>query len=180
MIKLPLWIKEYKFPITVIILLLIFFLIKDYFPTRHIDRTEFWPNGVISHKIKQKSDGSIIETFWYDTGIKHIQKVTSPDRKHVWMSQWYRSDQIESVVEFKDNKKHGTWMLWNKSGVLESKDEFFEGKLHGLSVSYHDIGTKLSEINYKNGKKHGVFRLYDYQGNLLKEELYDNGNVIKY
>ncbi len=85
--------------------------------------------------------------------------------------------QIESEVNYRDNKYHGKTTKY-KFGRPTSIKEYKNNELDGTSIDYYSDGVIQKEINFKGGKQHGVMKWYNEEGQVTMEYEYKNGEKV--
>ena len=91
------------------------------------------------------------------------------------VKEYYKSEQLETEWNYKNNKLEDISKQYYKSGALMAEKNFRDGKREGMSKRYYESGTLLSERNFKDGKLEGIEKQYYESGALFSVSNYKDG-----
>ncbi|MBC8213243.1 MAG: hypothetical protein ISR90_04750 [Candidatus Marinimicrobia bacterium] len=119
--------------------------------THRIKVIDKWDNGNIKKTTQKLQSQYVIETFYYQSGVK------------------------ESEISLFNNKLDGASKHWDIEGVLISESNFENGELHGATIHYYPEEIPKHSVEYFYGQKHGYDRWYYSNGQIKSEAQYKFG-----
>ncbi len=91
--------------------------------------------------------------------------------------KYWDSGNIQSELEYKDNKLNGKAIWYYENGNKEQEVNYINNTLEGAQIRWYQNGNFESKAHYKNGNLEGLATMYDEYGNLLSEENYKNDTL---
>ena len=94
---------------------------------------------------------------------------------------YYQDGVLKTEAEYNDkNKLDGTYKIYYRSGELQKVLEYEDNKKHGKRISYHKNGKISLSGAWENGMRAGTWKSYNSKGKHWKSLTYDGkGNYFK-
>ncbi len=133
------------------LILIVLLMIINFSCSNRVKVISKWDNGN-NQKTRQKlKTNYVIETFYYQSGVK------------------------ESEISLFNDKLDGVTKHWSVDGKLVSESKFENGELHGLTIHYYSNEKVKHSVEYFYGQKHGYDKWYYRNGQIKTESLYQYG-----
>ena len=93
---------------------------------------------------------------------------TGEDQKHGTWTEWYRSGNKKTEVQYDHNVAVGKFAWWYENGQKQAEVEYQMGVYNGTFTTWHANGLKESQAEYRNGELVDKWMHWDADGKLVE------------
>lgn len=157
---LSVFISNYFYFLTLLILLLTLYIIKSTLPQVKEEYKR------LIKKEKYLKDGCHLS--YFDNKKKQVRSEINifNGQKHGTCKYYYYNGQISEDSNYEFGKLHCEYKEYHVNGNLKNETQYKEGIQYGETKSFYDNGNKYREFNLINGEYVGEIKEYFRNGNL--------------